>query len=113
MHEMSLCEGILQLMEGESKKQGFNKVKTVVLQIGSLAMVDESALRFSFDIVTKNSIAEESKLVIEQVKAQAWCMPCGDRVQINKRYDSCPKCQSHQLQVTEGDEMKVKELGVE
>jgi hydrogenase nickel incorporation protein HypA/HybF len=113
MHEMSLCEGVLQLLETESRTQGFKKVKTVWLEIGVLSSVDPQALLFCFDVATRNSIAEGAKLKIISIAGTAWCMQCSESVTIKKRFDECPQCGSHQLQVTGGDEMKVKELEVE
>ena len=40
-------------------------------------------------------------------------MPCGCTVHVSQRFDACPNCGSFQLQVTGGDELKVKELEVE
>ena len=37
MHEMSLAENILQIIEDARRDQGFSRLKTVVLEIGRLA----------------------------------------------------------------------------
>lgn len=113
MHEMSLCEGVLQVLEESAKSQGFQKVKTVWLEIGALSGVEISAMRFGFDVVMKNSLAEDAVLEIIEHPGQAWCMPCGGNVAINQRFDPCPECGSFQLQVTGGDQMRIKELEVE
>lgn len=113
MHEMSLCEGILQILESESVKQGFKKVKTVWLEIGELSSVEIYAMRFSFDAVTRDSLADGAILEIVNVPGMAWCMQCSKNVQVSQRYDECPDCGSYQLQVTGGEEMRIKELEVE
>jgi hydrogenase nickel incorporation protein HypA/HybF len=113
MHEMSLCEGVLQVLEAESHKQGFSRVKKVWLEIGDLAGVEIEAMRFCFDAVTRNSLAEGSALHIINSPGLAWCMQCSKQVAIHQRFDECPDCGSYQLQVTSGDEMKIKELEVE
>lgn len=113
MHEMSLCEGVLQVLQTEAGKQGFNKVKTVWLEIGELSTVEADAMLFSFDVVTRNSLADGAKLNIIDVPGTAWCMQCAKNVAIKKRFDECPDCGSYQLQVTGGEEMKIKELEVE
>lgn len=58
MHEMSLAENVLQIIEDARRDQGFSRVKTVVLEIGRLAAVETEALRFCFDAVTQGSMAE-------------------------------------------------------
>ena len=113
MHEMSLCEGILQVMESEAQKQGFSQVKNVWLEIGDLAGVEVDAMLFSFDAVTRNSLADGAKLNIINIPGTAWCMQCGKNVPVTERFDACPECGSYQLQVTGGDEMRIKELEVE
>ena len=113
MHEMSLCEGVLQALETEAAKQNFKKVLTVWLEIGDLSSVEPEAMLFSFDVVTYNSLAEGAKLKIINVPGDAWCMQCSKHVTIKQRHDECPDCGSYQLQVTGGDEMKIKELEVE
>ncbi|MES9942014.1 MAG: hydrogenase maturation nickel metallochaperone HypA [Candidatus Thiodiazotropha sp. 6PLUC2] len=113
MHEMSLCEGVLQIVEESATNQGFSKVKTVCLEIGALSGVEIEAMRFGFDAVMKGSLADGATLEIINIPGEAWCMPCAKRVEVSARFDACPECGSFQLQVTGGDEMRVKELEVE
>lgn len=113
MHEMSLAEGLLQILQSEAQKQGYQRVKSVWLEIGELSSVEVEAMKFCFDAVMRNSLAEGASLNIIHVAGQAWCMQCSKNVSIKQRYDECPDCGSYQLQVTSGDEMKIKELEVE
>jgi hydrogenase nickel incorporation protein HypA/HybF len=113
MHEMSLCEGILRVIEEQAEVQDYRKVKTVWLEVGTLAGVEVDALRFGFDVVMKGSVAEGALLSIIDVPGQAWCMQCVKNVSIKQRFDSCPECGGHQLQVNGGEELRIKELEVE
>jgi hydrogenase nickel incorporation protein HypA/HybF len=113
MHEMSLAEGVLQIIEDSAKTQNFSRVKTVWMEIGQLAGVEVEAMKFCFDAVTRDSIAQDAKLEIVEKPGQAWCLHCAETVQVRALYDACPKCGSHQVQVTGGNEMRVKELDVE
>ncbi len=113
MHEMSLCEGVLQVLQKEAQNQSFTRVKKVRLEIGELSSVEVEAMRFCFDVVMKDSLADGAILDIISVPGQAWCMQCAETVNVKQRFDECPNCGSYQLQVTGGDEMKIKELEVE
>jgi hydrogenase nickel incorporation protein HypA/HybF len=113
MHEMSLAEGVLQIIEDAAKEQNFSRVKTVWLEIGLLAGVEVEAMRFCFDAVARDTIAQDAVLEIIQPPGQAWCMQCSSAVQVQALYDACPKCGGYQLQVTGGNDMRVKELDVE
>lgn len=113
MHEMSLCEGVLQILEDHAVSQGFSQVKTVWLEIGALSGVDPEAMRFGFDVVMKGTLADGAALEIIDLPGTAWCMQCGKSVAVKSRFDACPDCGSYQLQVTGGEEMRIKELEVE
>lgn len=113
MHEMSLCESILGIIEDEAKRQGFNKVLRVRLAIGALSGAEPDAMRFSFDAVTRGSLAEGAVLEIIDQPGTAWCLACAKTVEIAQRYDPCPDCGGYQLQVTGGDELRIKDLEVE
>jgi hydrogenase nickel incorporation protein HypA/HybF len=112
MHELSLCESILHVIEQQASTQKFTRVTRVWLEIGKLACVEVDAMRFCFDVVMKDSIAESSILEIIEVPGQAWCLICEKNVLVNQRYDECPDCGSYQLQVNQGEQMQIKELEV-
>jgi len=113
MHEMSLCEGVLQVLEDHAGRQGFSRVKRVWLEIGALSGVDPEAMRFGFDAVMRGTLADGAVLEIVDLPGLAWCLPCSKAVPVKARFDACPECGSYQLQVTGGDEMRIKELEVE
>jgi len=113
MHEMSLAEGIVRILEEQAMVQDFTRVQLVRLEIGELSQVDQEALSFSFSACILDTIAEGTRLEIVTVPGTAWCMKCGGPVTIHSREEACPDCGSYQLQVTGGDEMRVLELEVE
>lgn len=113
MHEMSLCENILHVLEEQALAQRYRKVKAVWLEIGALSGVEAEALRFSFDAVMQGSLAENARLEIIAVPGRAWCRPCQQTVNVRQWYDPCPLCGGRQLQVHDGTQMRIKELEVE
>lgn len=113
MHEMSLCAGIVSLLEEQARVHDYTRVKTVWLEVGELAAVEVEALRFGFDVVTRDTVAEGAELEIIDVPGAARCVPCGATVATHRRFDACPRCGSYQLQITAGEELRVKELEVE
>ena len=71
---MSLAEGVLQLMEDAARQQDFAKVTTVWLEIGQLSGVEVEAMKFCFDAVTRDSIADGARLEIISLPGTGWCM---------------------------------------
>ncbi len=112
MHEMALCQSMLELIEAKHRETAFSRVSRVVLEIGVLGHVDPHALEFAFDVSARGTTAEAATLEIREIAGQAWCMNCTQRTEIQRRGDPCPSCGSHQLIVEQGDEMRLKELEV-
>jgi hydrogenase nickel incorporation protein HypA/HybF len=113
MHEMSLAESMLEIIKSQAQAQQFGRVRGVVLEIGVLAAVEVEAMRFCFDAVTRGTIAEGAKLEIIATPGQGWCLKCAKAVAVEERLALCPECGQAQVQITGGNEMRVKELEVE
>ena len=113
MHEMSLAEGVLQIIEDTARTQGFARVSAVFLELGQLSSVEPEALAFCFDAVTHGSIAAGARLEILRVAGSGWCLECAESVPMSELYAACPLCGGYQMQVTGGTEMRVKELEVD
>jgi hydrogenase nickel incorporation protein HypA/HybF len=113
MHEMSLAEGVLQVIEDAARKDRFEKVTTVWLEIGQLSGVEPQAMAFCFDAVTRGSVAEGARLEIISLPGQGWCMACAKTVAMSEVFGECPHCGGFQTQVTGGTEMRIKELEVQ
>ena len=112
MHEMSLAEGVVQLIEDAAREQAFGKVTAIWLEIGQLSGVEVEAMKFCFDAVIRDSIADGARLEIVATPGSGWCMQCSKTVPMSEVFGECPDCCSHQMQVTGGTEMRVKELEV-
>ncbi|MVT54081.1 hydrogenase maturation nickel metallochaperone HypA [Bradyrhizobium yuanmingense] len=113
MHEMALCEGIMEIVEEEARRRSFSKVRTVCVEIGALSHVDAEAMKFCFPVVAARTIADGAVLEIVEYPGVAWCMACSRSVVIAQRYAPCPCCGSHKLQVTAGEKMRLKELEID
>lgn len=113
MHEMSLAENVLQIIEDTARAQKFTHVRTVVLEIGALSAVEPEAMLFCFDAVTRGSLAEGAKLEIINIPGTGWCLECGKSVTLSERYGLCPECGDARVEITSGNELRVKDLEVE
>ena len=112
MHELSLLENVLEILQDNAATQGFNQVKKVCLEIGRLSCVEPEALRFGFDQVMKNTLADHAELEIIQTDGAGICGQCGQLVQLETLHDPCAVCGSFEVSITQGNEMKIKELRV-
>jgi hydrogenase nickel incorporation protein HypA/HybF len=113
MHEMTLAESVLQIVEDAARREGLRRVRAVHLEIGQLASVEPDAMRFCFDAVARDSVAEGARLEIVTTAGAAWCNACLAPVALAELGAPCPHCGGYQLRLTEGTGMRVMELEAE
>ena len=112
MHELSLAESVIQIIEDAAVAQQFTKVRAVWLEVGSMAGVEQDAMRFCFDAVTRDTLAEGARLEIVEVPGNGTCQDCGHVHPVTNLLDACPACGSVAVQVVGGTGLRVKELDV-
>ncbi|MDP1658852.1 MAG: hydrogenase maturation nickel metallochaperone HypA [Methylotenera sp.] len=112
MHEMSLAENVLQIIEESARTQHFQQVYIVVLEVGKLSAVEPDAMRFCFDAVMRGTLAEGAQLQIIETPGLGICLVCGAEVKMQEQYGLCPHCASPRLKVISGNQMRVKDLSV-
>jgi hydrogenase nickel incorporation protein HypA/HybF len=113
MHELSLCVELMRIIEDQSRRQAFQRVRTVRLAVGALAGVEVEALRFGFAVAAEGTLAEAATLEIEQPPGQAACLDCGAVAEVRDREEPCPRCGSYFLRVRGGADLRLLELEVE
>ena len=113
MHEMALCESVVALVEDEAARHVVTRVTCITLEIGALCHVAPDALLFCFDAVSRGTVAEGASLRIVRIPGAGWCPDCAKTVPLQERFGACPTCGRQDVQMTAGDELRVRELEVE
>ena len=113
MHEVSICESIIDILREQAARKGASRVNSVRLRIGEMAGVVEDALRFAFEIVSKDTLADGAKLMIDNVPLTARCRSCGRDFHIVGYAFSCKHCDSPEIEVVSGRELEIDEIDME
>ena len=113
MHELSIAESLIEMIEENAATHNFKKVTKITLEIGVLAGIEKSALLFCFDVAAKNSLAEDAELVILDKLAGGICRHCHRQVITSGWYQPCPHCGHVGIEISEGQQMIIKSLQVE
>jgi hydrogenase nickel incorporation protein HypA/HybF len=115
VHEFSICEGILQIIQEEIDKleKPVSKVLLVKLVIGELRQVVPDYLRFAFETLTSGTPAEGAVLDIRITPIIAQCKECAWRGEAKATFIKCPECGSPDLVVHSGRELMLAKLEVE
>jgi hydrogenase nickel incorporation protein HypA/HybF len=108
VHELAVMEGVVDAVVG---KLGDERIACVRLAIGALAGVDVEALRFCFEICTKDTTLAGATLEIRTVAARARCRSCGE-VHAPRSLASPCSCGSFDRELLAGDELRLEEVEI-
>ena len=92
MHEAALAESIIKIALDVAAENNSKKISAVGLKLGDMSGVEIEALNFSFNILTKKTIAEGAELKINRVPISAKCNKCGKVFTISHYNFFCPEC---------------------
>lgn len=92
MHEATLAENILNIALTAAQENHATKIFKVGLTLGEMAGVEIEALQMSFDVLKKNSPADDAELVINRVPISATCNKCGKTFRLERYNFFCPEC---------------------
>jgi hydrogenase nickel incorporation protein HypA/HybF len=110
MHEMAIAGALLDsVLEGAEGRD----VLRVHLRIGHLRQVVPSALRFSWTLITRGTVAEGSTLEIDEVPAVGACRKCGEESPQPRFPFRCGACGGLEIDVVRGEELMLEWLEVE
>jgi hydrogenase nickel incorporation protein HypA/HybF len=106
LHEISVALSLLEGVEATAREQGIERVATVHVRVGALSGIVRDALLFSWDVVTAETICENSRLNVEEVPLVVFCERCGaERAPRPGSGLLCPECESVCPRVVRGREM--------
>ena len=85
MHEMSLAQSIVEIVENTAEANNTRKVSKVKLIVGELAGVEMHALMQGLKIASQETPMEGAEIEIERPQGTAWCMMCQKTVPLHRR----------------------------
>lgn len=110
MHEFSLAQNIIEIVDESLKANNAFTVDELVLEVGTLAGVEIPALEMALESLKPSSKIENAKIKIEILQARAICMNCSAEHKPVEFFASCPTCGSFDNSITEGKELRVKSI---
>ena len=113
MHELSIALGIVKIAEDESRKASARTVKSIELEIGSMAGIEMDSLDFAWPVAVKDTVLEHANRKIDLIPAKAKCLECQTEFNLEHTFDACPGCKSYFKDIFQGKELRVKALEVE
>lgn len=113
MHELSIVLNIVEIAEKEAQKAGAHTISLIELDIGKLSTIEPAAFEFAWKHGVRESLLEESEVMINYIDGTGRCSECEHEFKIEAHYDPCPECGSFFLEITEGEELRIKSMRIE
>ncbi|KFX06642.1 hydrogenase nickel incorporation protein [Pectobacterium betavasculorum] len=114
MHELTLCQRAIEIIEQQAQQHGAKKVTAVWLEVGAFSCVETSALDFCFGMVCRSTLAEGCQLHLHQQEAECWCYDCQQSVTLlTIQVRRCPQCQGDNLRIVADDGIQLKRMEIE
>jgi hydrogenase nickel incorporation protein HypA/HybF len=120
MHEVSVMSGIVESVLKELERHDFLRVEEVQLVLGELTFLGEEQLRFAYEVITRGTPLEGSRLVIVPEGTELECLECGYKGKaemVGEEFHmampslACPRCHGR-VRVLKGQSCRVTSLKV-
>ncbi|MDD5037535.1 MAG: hydrogenase maturation nickel metallochaperone HypA [Methylococcaceae bacterium] len=105
MHELSLCQDLIDQVTELARRHGARSVARVKVQIGTLAGVEPVLLESAFTIARAGTVAEAAEMVTEVTSPRVLCLTCGRESETRASRLCCASCDSSDTRLIRGDEL--------
>ena len=110
MHELGLCEGILEAVE---RRAAGRRVTRVRVRVGAQHRVVSSAFDQSFALVAQGTVADGAAVDLVTVPVLVACQDCGHQGEATDALATCPVCRGLDLKFSGGDELILEAIHLE
>jgi hydrogenase nickel incorporation protein HypA/HybF len=110
MHELSIADGVAQVVARHARGRRVTKVE---LRVGHLRQVVPSALQFAWQLIPDGTPLEGAELEIEDVPVRGRCRACQTHTTMESFPLQCGRCGSLDVELVAGEELLVDALELE
>jgi len=112
MHETMIAESIFTQISEEAIKQDAKPVSAKI-SCGKLNALNEDVLGFAFTAISKDTICEGMKILVEHKPLQAVCKDCDIKYDVDFLNIKCPNCQSENMELLPDSPLILEEIEFE
>ncbi|MDD5168990.1 MAG: hydrogenase maturation nickel metallochaperone HypA [Syntrophales bacterium] len=114
MHELSLVNELLEIINRYDETHHFERVNSLKLSFGRLSCIDPGALQFAFDVQSQGTKAQGATLSFDIHPIIIRCLTCDGEAIVERYPTSCPECRGETVLMTGGTEsLKFLEMDVD
>ena len=112
MHELSIVQGIVDIIKEVAHQNGIKKIRKVNIEIGPLSGIVEQSIHFCWDIALKKTGLDGVALEIQKIPLTILCHKCGKKSVLDRVNLSCLHCGENDVEVIIGREVNIKSIEV-
>jgi len=105
MHELSICEALVDQLRELGARESAQRITRVLLRIGPFSGVVPELLEHAFPIASAGTIAEGAHLAVEEADVRVRCRSCGAETAAQPGRLVCGACGDFRTDLVSGDEM--------
>ena len=105
MHELSLCQALIEQVEAIAREQAAQQVLLIHLAIGPLSGVEPRLLEQALPFASAGTIAAGAGLVIDYLPVRVLCQACGNTTEAMPSRLTCGDCGDSRTTLVSGDEL--------
>lgn len=113
MHELPATENLLDLALKHAEKANANRIKDINIVIGQLASIIDDSVKFYWDIISKDTIAEGALLHFHRIQTKFLCKDCNYTFSPSDENFECPNCSAVNIQIIAGREFYLDSIEIE
>jgi hydrogenase nickel incorporation protein HypA/HybF len=114
MHELSIAYSLVEAATKAATEAKATQVQAVHLRLGMLSGVVKDALLFSYEVATKGTLLEGSKLVVEELPVIVYCAACEtETILPDIQRFRCSVCNVPTGDIRQGKELELVSLEID
>ena len=119
MHSSAIVQNILNIAIETAEEYDADRITEINVEVGKLNWIKSDKLSYIFNILSKDTLAENAELIINETDVKIKCYNCDYEGPANNVTDDiapmvfCPECGSHRVNVLEGYDLNIGNITIE
>ena len=113
MHELSICQSLMNQVESIALEHKARSVTSVVIAMGPLSGVEAQLLKNAYPIASAGTVAEHAELIVKTLPIRVKCNQCGSESDATPNKLICKQCGDWRTTLVSGDELILMSVELE
>ena len=110
---MGIAQSLLDIAIAAAEREGAQRIIRVNVVAGELRGLVPLQFTFCFSLIAENTIASSAELNLEITPVRGRCRKCEETFIVEDYRYICPRCQSEDIEIVGGTELRLRDIEVE